>query len=87
MIHKPWLNPGGRIVEALSTHNSRNFPMKKLAAAVLISLLATACASQPGSGPYAHSSAAGGTTRSDATIDAEQPAPTLNDTFHYPSSD
>jgi hypothetical protein len=39
---------------------------------------------------YAHSSA-GATTRSDAVVDdsgkGDQPAPTLNDTFHYPSSD
>jgi hypothetical protein len=85
MIHKPWLNPGGRIVKAL-IHNSRNFPMKKLAAAVLICLLATACASQSDlSGPYAHSSAAGG-TRSDAAASDSQPASTLNDSFHYPPS-
>jgi hypothetical protein len=40
---------------------------------------------------YAHSSAATGATRSDAVVDdsgkGDQPAPTLNDTFHYPSSD
>jgi hypothetical protein len=39
---------------------------------------------------YAHSSAAAGATRSDAVIDdsinGSQPAPTLNDSFHYPPS-
>ena len=85
MIRKPRLNPRRRIVE-VPIHHLRNFPMKKLAAAVLICSLATACASQSGlSGPYAHSSAAGG-TRSDATATDSQPAPTLNDSFHYPTS-
>jgi predicted outer membrane protein len=61
--------------------------MKKLAAAVLICLLATACASQSDlSGPYAHSSVAGGGTRSDATAGDSQPGSTLNDSFHYPTS-
>jgi hypothetical protein len=35
---------------------------------------------------YAHSSAAAGATRSDAVVDDNRPAPTLNDTFHYPTS-
>jgi hypothetical protein len=53
------------------------------------------------SSQYAHSSAAAGATRSDAVVDdsasssrgfgagseAKEPAETLNDTFHYPSSD
>jgi hypothetical protein len=51
------------------------------------------------SSQYAHSSAAAGATRSDAVVDdsssrgfgagseAREPAETLNDTFHYPSSD
>jgi len=36
---------------------------------------------------YAHSSAAAGATRSDAVVDDSRPAATLNDTFHYPTSD
>jgi hypothetical protein len=53
------------------------------------------------SSQYAHSSAAAGATRSDAVVDdsstssrgfgagseVHEPAETLNDTFHYPSSD
>jgi hypothetical protein len=60
--------------------------MKNLAAAVLVCLLVSACASQSDlSGPYAHSAAAGN-TRSDATVNDNALPPTLNDSFHYPTS-